>query len=231
MFLRVSWGLAGASVLALLGGSIPVISGQQKVSMMGRLGPAGVWSMGAGACAKSDARTTRAEWRSCIVAGPEGGGQASLMTVLPAAQGLDVGLGMSAARKGPVQLILGGADGSCGWQVEVPVIQPAAQPWGLTCWGGCGIDFAGRVGRFQVQWKPGHFPEVWFSLRTSRGECTLGSGGLFWTGWARDADRFPLRVSMGVMRANLPWAGVGWGGTEGMGPDVGRWMALQWLRP
>ena len=230
MVLRVSRGLAAVWVLLLMGCSSRSIHGQQRVSLMARLGPTGVWSAGAAASGKSDTSSRRAEWRSSLEVDQAGWSQSALMTALTVAKGLEVGLGVNAARGGPVQLLLGATDGTCGWQVEVPAIQPVAQPWGLTCWGGCHIDFVGRSGLFQVEWKPGNFPEVWLSLLTSSGECTLGSGGLFWTWVSRNSDRIPWRFSIGVMRANLPWAGLDWGGEAGMGPDMGRWMALQWLR-
>ena len=231
MFLRVSWGLTAVWMLALMGGgSIPCISGQQKASVMARMGPTGIWSAGAGTCTQSKEKEVGTEWRSCFIAGSAGWSQGSLMTTITVAQGLDVGLGVSVAKGGPIQLLFGGADGLCGWQLEVPLVQPVAQPWGLTCWGGCHVDFASRSGVVQAQWKPGHFPEVWLSLRTANGECTVGTGGLSWTWTVRDSGRFPWRFSIGLMRANLPWAGLDGGGTAGMGLDVGRWMALQWMR-
>lgn len=214
-----------------MGGSIPSISGQKKASMMARIGPTGVWSAGAGACIQSENNRAWAEWRSSCTAGSAGWSQGSLMTALQVAQELKAGVGLSVARGGPVQLLIGGADGTCGWQMEVPLLQPMAQPWGLTCWGGCHVDFAGRSGLIQGKWKPGHFPEVWLSLHTPHGECTLGTGGLNWTWMVRDSGCFPWRVSIGVMRANLPWLGLDGGGTLGMGLDVGKWMAMQWLRP
>ena len=194
-----------------------------------RLGAPGLWSAGVAGRVQLDRPVCHAAVKWSLAKGQAGPWSGGFMSDFPVDDKFRLGAGVFRHGQGLASIMLGGADKNCAFQIHIPVIQPSAQPYGASAWCGCNLTAVQWPARVQLVLRRGGHAALRLSVKGAKWEVWMGSEGVaVFRTWSRQG-RPDWRLGAGALRGDIPWTGADWGGTDGMGSDPSRWMALDWL--
>jgi hypothetical protein len=195
-----------------------------------RVGQTGAWTVGLSGKKMRPAQRHSGELRSSIVLVNGGVLHWSAAAAVPVDADLRAGAGWHWAPGKSAALVLALSGRQCAAKVDIPWLQPAAQPVPSRWWCGCAFDAEQWDGMATITWSAGQMPVFASSLRGGMWECGVGSQGC-WLARILPHDKggLSLKLSVGVLRGNIPWSGADVGDYRGLGAHPGRWMEVQWL--
>ena len=118
---------------------------------------------------------------------------------------------------------------------SIPVYQPAQRPYHTEWQWSLRLPLVRESqGMVDIQWHPGSLPLLSLTAMSNAWSWGIGSTG----GWLSCAqpmfgsDRsVEWRLTLGVLRGDIPWAGVDFGSVTALGSDPAQYWHLPWMLP